>query len=530
MDVVKQQLLNGETSLGVEFGSTRIKAVLLADSGALIAAGNFDWENDLVDGIWTYPMEKVVLGLQTAYAALKAQVASDYGVTLTKIGSIGISAMMHGYLPFDKNDRLLAPFRTWRNTITAAAAEKLTKELRFNIPQRWSVAHLEQAIMNGEPHVKDIAFLTTLAGYIHYLLTGRKVLGVGDASGMFPINSETNDYCEDMVQKFDALHNGDGFPWKLRDILPQVLVAGQPAGELTAAGAKLLDPAGDLLPGIPCCPPEGDAGTGMTATNSILPKTGNVSAGTSVFAMLVLEKALSDVYTEIDMVTTPDGKPVAMVHCNNCTSDIDAYVKLFKQTLDAFGCSVKKGEIYDMLYHKALCADKDAGGVVTYNLFSGEPVLELEEGRPMLVRTPKAAFTFENLSRSLVYSSFAALKVGMDILTEKEHVAIEKLLGHGGLFKTEGVAQSLMASALNVPVAVMASAAEGGAWGIAILAQYLRKKAPNETLPSYLENRVFKDAEVRVKQPDEADRAGFGAYLEKYRLGLKAAAAANQII
>ena len=529
MDNMKQQLTNGNTSLGVEFGSTRIKAVLLADTGELIAAGNFDWENDLVDGIWTYPLDKVMRGLQTAYAALKAKVAADYGVVLSRIGSIGISAMMHGYLAFDAAGGLLVPFRTWRNTITGPAAEKLTKEFHFNIPQRWSIAHLEQAIMNGENHVKDIAFLTTLSGYIHYLLTGNRVLGVGDASGMFPINSAENDYCEDMVRKFDSIHAAEHFSWKLRDILPQVLTAGENAGTLTTEGAKLLDPDGDLLPGIPFCPPEGDAGTGMTATNSILPKTGNVSAGTSVFAMLVLEKPLSDVYTEIDMVTTPDGMPVAMVHCNNCTSDIDAFVKLFTQTLESFGVSVKKSEIYDKLYEKALCAEKDAGGIVTYNLFSGEPVLDLAEGRPMMIRTPKADFSFENLCRSLVYSSFAALKIGMDILTEKEHVSIEKLLGHGGLFKTEGAAQKLMASALNVPVAVMASAAEGGAWGIAILAQYLRKKDKNETLASYLQNKVFADATVRIAVPDAENSAGFGKYLERYMNGLKAAAEACRI-
>ena len=525
----KEQLLNGNTSLGIEFGSTRIKAVLISDDGELLGAGNYDWENDLVDGIWTYPLDKVIIGMQTAYAALKEQVSDAYGVVLKNTGSIGISAMMHGYLAFDGADTLLTPFRTWRNTITASAAKLLTDALSFNIPQRWSIAHLEQAILNGEPHVKDIAFLTTLAGYIHFKLTGERVLGVGDASGMFPIDSTVNDYNSKMLDTFDALQAEKGFPWKIRDILPKVLCAGEPAGALTAEGAKLLDPAGDLQPGIPLCPPEGDAGTGMTATNSVEVKTGNVSAGTSVFAMIVLEKELSNVYTEIDMVTTPNGKPVAMVHCNNCTGDIDAYVKMISQILADFGCAPKKSEIYDILYNNALCAEKDAGGVISYNLLSGEPVLGLEKGSPMLFRMPKAAFTFQNLCRSLVYSSFAALKIGMDILTEREHVKVEKLLGHGGLFKTQGVAQGLMASAFGIPVAVMSSAAEGGAWGIAILAQFMRKKQPTETLPDYLNNRVFCNAEVSVISPSPEDGAGFEAYLKHYRAGVAAVAEAAEI-
>ena len=526
---IKNALLNGNTSLGIEFGSTRIKAVLLSDDGTLLASGNYDWENDLTDGIWTYPMEKVILGLQTAYASLKSEIAAKYDITLTSVGGIGISAMMHGYLAFDETGNLLVPFRTWRNTITGQAAELLTEAFSFNIPQRWSIAHLEQAILNGEPHVKDIAFITTLAGYIHYLLTGEKVLGVGDASGMFPIDSTKNDYYADMLDTFDALQAEKGFPWKIHNILPKVLCAGECAGTLTEKGALLLDPSGDLKYGIPLCPPEGDAGTGMTATNSITVKTGNVSAGTSIFAMVVLEKALSRVYPEIDIVTTPDGKPVAMVHCNNCTSDIDAYIKLIAQILADFGVSPKKSEIYDKLYKNALCAEKDAGGVLTSNLFSGEPIIGVEEGRPMLVRTPKASFSFGNLCRSLVYSSFAALKIGMEILTVQENVTVEKLLGHGGLFKTEGVAQGMMASALGVPVAVMSSAAEGGAWGIAILAQYMRKKSADETLSDYLNKRVFYNAKVVVAQPDEDDAAGFAAYLDNYKKGLAAARSAAGI-
>jgi len=518
-----------KTSLGVEFGSTRIKAVLLGDNGEMLASGNYDWENDLIDGIFTYPLEKVILGLQTAYRALKNEVKEKYGVIPSGIGSMGVSAMMHGYLAFNKNGELLVPFRTWRNTITSEAAEKLTNAFSFNIPQRWSIAHLEQAIINKEGHVKDIAFITTLAGYVHYLLTGEKVLGIGDASGMFPIDSTVNDYDRKMLAVFSSIHEKDGFKWTLADILPKVLVAGENAGYLTESGALLLDPDGDLKAGVPLCPPEGDAGTGMTATNSVECKTGNVSAGTSVFALIALEKALSRVYTEIDMVTTPDGKPVAMVHCNNCTSDIDAYVKIFSQLLKEFGCEAKKSELYDKFYACALKGDKDCGGVVSYNLFSGEPLIGISSGRPMLVRTPDASFSFENLSRSLVYSSFAALKVGMDILTEKENVSVEKLLGHGGLFKTEGVAQGLMASALKVPVAVMSSAAEGGAWGIATLSQFMRNKDKGETLSRYLNNKVFAGAEISVIYPEQENSDGFDRYMEAYVNGLAAAEAASRI-
>ncbi|MBR5410803.1 MAG: ATPase [Clostridia bacterium] len=518
----KDRLLRGETSLGIEFGSTRIKAVLLDDDGNLLASGNHEWENTLDNGLWTYSDEAIRNGLRSAYAALKTDVKARYGVTLTTVGVIGISAMMHGYLAFDASDNLLAPFRTWRNTNTGEAAEKLSKELDFNIPLRWSVAHLEQTILNGEAHVKDIAFLTTLAGYIHYLLTGEKVLGVGDASGMFPIDSEKNDYDQKRVDKFNALHINDGFKWDLRGILPKVLAAGDAAGRLTESGARLIDPAGDLKAGVPFCPPEGDAGTGMTATDSIAARTGNISAGTSVFAMLVLEHPLSKVYPEIDMVTTPDGKPVAMVHCNNCTSDIDAWVRLFGEVLRIFGASVKKGELYDAFYAYAMHGESDCGGVVSYNLLAGEPLLGLETGAPMVYRSPDAKFDFANVSRSLLFSSFAALRVGMEILTEKENVKIDKLLGHGGLFKTEKVAQSLIASALGIPVSVMPSASEGGAWGIAILAQYSRLRNKGETLDAYLENRVFSKIAVKTEHPVASDARGFNKYFEEYLRGLSA--------
>lgn len=521
MNTVSQLIKNGNTSLGIELGSTRIKAVLIGDNGELLAQGNHDWENELKDGVWTYSIDRVKAGLQDSYKKLKADVKEKFDVTLTSVGAIGISAMMHGYLAFDKDDNLLVPFRTWRNMITPDAAKKLTEEFNFNVPQRWSIAHLEQAIINGEAHIDKINFITTLSGYVHYLLTGEKVLGVGDASGVFPIDSNTFDYDQKMVEKFDELHENDTFTWKLRDVLPKVLCAGADAGTLTKSGAKLLDVDGELEAGIICCPPEGDAGTGMVATNSIKEKTGNVSAGTSIFSMVVLEKQLENVYEEIDLVTTPDGKPVAMVHCNNCTSDIDAWVKLFSQVLTSFGCEFKKYELYDKLYNMALNADDDCGGVLTYNLYSGETILGIPEGRPMLVRMPDAKMTFENVAKSLIYSSFATLKVGMDILTEKENVKVEMLLGHGGLFKTKDVAQILMSSALSVPVSVMTTAAEGGAWGIAILAQYLKNKNDGETLSEYLDNRVFADADVSIKNPDSNEKAKFDKYIEKYTAGVE---------
>ena len=525
--MMDKKVLDGETSLGIEFGSTRIKAVLLDSTGELLASGNHEWENSLVDGLWTYSREEILEGLRSAYASLKKDVLHKYGVTLNCVGAIGISAMMHGYLALNKQNELLVPFRTWRNTNTGEAAALLSRVLDFNIPLRWSVAHLEQAIMNNEPHVKDIFFLTTLAGYIHFLLTGKRVLGVGDASGMFPIDSETLTYDEEKIAAFDRLHENDGFGWKLRQILPSVLPAGEIAGSLTKEGALLIDPEGDLQPGIPLCPPEGDAGTGMTATNSIAPRTGNISAGTSVFAMIVLEHPLSKVYPEIDMVTTPDGMPVAMVHCNTCTSDIDAWVRLFDEVLKSFGLALKKSEIYDKLYAMALEGEADCGGVTSYNLFAGEPLLGLPTGVPMLFRSPDARFTFANTARSLVYSSFAALKAGMGILTENENVKIDRLLGHGGLFKTEKVAQSLISSALDIPVSVLPTASEGGAWGIAILAQFMRLKYPNEALDEYLERKVFSRIEIRTEAPVSSDTAGFDVYFDRYMKGLSAVKALN---
>lgn len=498
--------------LGIELGSTRIKAVLTGEDFKPLASGNCEWENKLVDGNWTYSLDDVWTGLQTALKELTT-CKSVQGVN---VGAIGISAMMHGYLAFDKNDNLLVPFRTWRNTTTEQAAEALTAEFGFNIPQRWSIAHLYQAILNGEAHVKDIAFITTLAGYVHWKLTGEKVLGVGDASGMFPVDSQTCDYNAEMLLKFDKLVEKYNFPWRLADILPKSLNAGESAGKLTEAGAKLLDPSGFLKTGTLLCPPEGDAGTGMVATNSIAPRTGNVSAGTSIFSMIVLEKELSKVYPEIDMVTTPDGKPVAMVHCNNCSSDLDAWVRLFGEVASLFGANPNKFTLYEKLYNKALEAD-DCTGLLTYNYLSGEPITGLTEGRPLLVRSPDNPFRLSELMRSLIFSALATLRIGTDILSE-EGVGLDKLTGHGGLFKTPKVVQSLTASALNVPVAVNEAAGEGGAWGISLLAAYAAN--PAGILSEFLSREVFAKSAETVETPVEKDIQGFNAYLENYKRGL----------
>lgn len=516
-----KEIRAGETSLGIEFGSTRIKAVLVGKEHAPIASGSYEWENQLVDGIWTYSLEDIWKGLQTSYQELAIDVKEQYGEILTKIGSMGFSAMMHGYMPFDEEDNLLVPFRTWRNNITEQATDVLTPLFGQQIPQRWSIAHLYQAILNGEEHVKDITFFTTLAGYIHWKLTGKKVLGVGDASGMFPIDSETVDYNQKMVEQFDELKKEKGYPWKLREILPQVLSAGEDAGTLTEEGAKLLDVSGNLQPGSLVCPPEGDAGTGMAATNSVAVRTGNVSAGTSVFAMIVLEKPLSKVYGEIDMVTTPDGMPVAMVHSQNCTSDLNAWVNLFRENLESFGVKVDTNTLYGTLYNKALEGDADCGGLLPYCYFSGEHITHFEEGRPLFARTPDSKFTLANFMRSHLFTSVGALKLGMDILLKEEGVVVDKLLGHGGFFKTKGVGQKVMAAAVNAPVSVMETAGEGGAWGIALLAAYRKNKTEGESLASYLEEQVFAKEESVQIAPDPKDVEGFEAFMDRYKEGLE---------
>lgn len=509
------QIRNGTAILGIEFGSTRIKSVLINNSHQVIASGSHEWENDYVNGVWTYSEKAIIEGLQSSYADLKADVLSRYQIPLERLGGLGISAMMHGYLPFDKEMKLLVPFRTWRNTITGPAAEKLTELFRFNMPQRWSLSHLYQAILNNEEHVKDIAFLTTLAGWIHYLLTGRKVLGVGDASGMMPIDSDTCTYHSEMVGLFDTLISDRNYPWKLKDILPEVLCAGEPAGFLTEDGAKLLDPSGSLQPGCPLCPPEGDAGTGMTATNSVRARTGNVSAGTSIFSMIVLEKPMSKVYPEIDIVTTPTGKQVGMVHCNSCTSDINAWVSLFREFAALLGVDTNPGEVFTMLFKKSLEGDKDCGGLVNFNYLAGEPVTGLSEGRPMFIRLPDAAMNLANFMRAQIYASMETLKYGMEIMN-REHVAIDCVYGHGGLFKTEGVGQNYLAAAIHAPVTVMETAGEGGAWGIALLADYLVYRNNNETLEDYLQNHVFTGMRQITVSPDPEDESGFNRYMDRF--------------
>lgn len=525
-EAIKAAIEAGKTALGIEFGSTRIKAVLIDESHAPVAMGAHDWENRLENNIWTYSLDDIWNGLQGCYASLAEDVRTKYGVTLTNIGSIGFSGMMHGYMAFDKNGELLVPFRTWRNTMTEEACKKLTPAFNFNIPQRWSIAHLYQAILNNEEHVKDIAFFTTLAGYIHWKLTGEKVLGIGDASGMFPIDSNVMDFDARMLKQYDELIAEKNFPWKIRDILPKVLVAGEKAGTLTAEGARLLDVSGNLQAGAPLCPPEGDAGTGMVATNSVKVRTGNISAGTSIFSMVVTEKALEKVHEEIDMVTTPDGMPVAMVHCNNCTSDLNAWVNLFGQFADKFGMKLDKNDLYGVLYREALTADTDCGGLMAYNYFSGEPVTGLNEGRPMFVRTPDAKFTLANFMRSHLYSAMAALKIGNDILLKEENVKVDSLMGHGGLFKTPVVGQQLMAAAFDSPVTVIDTASEGGAWGIAVLAAFMQEKDTNETLPDYLSNKIFAGQTGTTIAPKAEDVAGFDAFIAKYKSTLPAEKAA----
>ena len=522
MDVrsIGEAIKNGNTALGIEFGSTRIKAVLIDAQNQPIASGSHDWENHLKNNIWTYPLEEVWSGLQDCYANLKKEVKEKYGVTITTFGAMGFSAMMHGYLAFDEKDEQLAEFRTWRNTITEQASEELSKVFQFHIPQRWSIAHLYQAILNGEEHVKDVRFFTTLAGYIHWQLTGEKAIGIGDAAGMFPIDSATKDWDVNMIGQFDQLVEAKAFPWKLEELLPKVLVAGDEAGVLTEAGAKLLDTEGDLQAGIPVCPPEGDAGTGMAATNSVAVRTGNVSAGTSVFAMAVLENPLSKPYDEIDMVTTPAGDPVAMVHCNNCTSDLNAWVNLLKECVEAFGVKVDMNTLFGTLYNKALEGDADCGGLLAYNYFSGEHITGFEAGRPMFVRKPESKFNLANFMRVHLSTSLGALKTGMDILTKQEHVELDKMLGHGGLFKTKGVGQRILAAAIDTPVYVMETAGEGGAWGIALLASYMLNKEENESLTSYLAQKVFGGEEGERMDPVASDVEGFEAFMQNYKNGL----------
>ncbi|MBQ3904088.1 MAG: ATPase [Eubacterium sp.] len=524
---MEKLVLTGKESLGIEFGSTRIKAVLINEKCEVLSSGGFTWENRFENGVWTYHEDEIWNGLRAAYSELNENVKAATGGYIKNLASICFSAMMHGYLPFDKNDNLLVPFRTWRNTITAEAAAELTELFGFNIPQRWSIAHLYQAILNGEEHVKDIAHFNTLAGYVHFKLTGEKVLGIGDASGMFPIDSNINNYDEKMLEKFSSLPKVKQYAWDIRSILPKVLPAGANAGCLTEEGAALLDETKTLCAGVPFAPPEGDAGTGMVATNSVTVRTGNVSAGTSIFAMVVLEKALKNVYEEIDMVTTPAGKPVAMVHCNNCCTDLDYWVNVLFDFAKRSGSTLSKPQVYDLLYNSALKADSDCGGLINFNYFSGEPVSHTEDGRPLFVRSQGASFTLPNFFRAQLYSTMATLKLGMKIL-ENEGVKIDKLYGHGGLFKTPVVGQRLMAGAVNAPVSVMKTAGEGGAWGAAVLAAYVNESSL--PLESYLENRVFSSCESTTENPVPSDAEGFEKYMKSYEKALAIQKAAYENI
>ncbi len=520
-------LKSGKTYLGIELGSTRIKAVLIDETHSPVATGGHNWENRLENGIWTYSLDDIWTGIRDCFSQLQKDVSEKYGIALETVGAIGVSAMMHGYMAFDKNDNLLVPFRTWRNTITGEAAEKLTTLFGFNVPQRWSIAHLYQAILNGEPHVNNISFFTTLAGYIHWQLTGEKVLGIGDASGMFPLSDTTRLYDAGMMEKFNR--QTTQLPWTLASILPKILPAGENAGVLSDAGAKLLDPTGTLKAGIPMCPPEGDAGTGMVATNAVRPRTGNVSAGTSVFAMVVLEKPLTKVYEQIDMVTTPSGDAVAMVHCNNCTGDLDAWVKLFGEAGKLLGADFDTRTLYSKLLHQALGSDADCGGLLSYNYISGEHITGLKQGRPLFVRTPGSLFNLANFMRTHLYSSLASLSIGMKILLEDEGAALDSITGHGGFFKDADVGQRMMSAVMGAPVTVMATAGEGGPWGMAVLAAYMGT-GKGSTLPDYLNHRVFADSEAVTVAPDAADIAGFKAFMQRYEASLSVERKAAEVI
>ncbi|MFP3668547.1 xylulokinase [Priestia sp. SIMBA_032] len=517
---IKQAIAKGKTSLGIELGSTRIKAVLIDENFETIASGSYEWENLLEDGFWTYNLLDIITGLQSAYREMKQEVERSYGITIRTVGSIGVSAMMHGYMAFDKTGELLVPFRTWRNATTSAAAKELTEHFQFNIPERWSIAHLYQAIINQEKHLPRIDYMTTLAGYIHWLLTGSKSLGIGDASGMFPIDERTQNYSEDMMKQFDELISYKGYPWQLSDILPAVHTSGEQAGTLTAIGASILDQSKNLQPGIPFCPPEGDAGTGMVATNSVRKRTGNVSVGTSVFAMIVLDKKLSNVYPEIDLVTTPNGSPVAMVHANNCSSDLNAWLGLFREFSEAMGQKVESDKLFEVMLNKALEADPDGGGLLSYGYFSGENITGVESGRPLFVRSAKSNFNLANFMRTHLFTAFGALKIGMDLLVKEENVKIHSILAHGGLFKTPVVGQKMMAAAINTPVSVMDTAGEGGAWGMAILSSYMLNKNENESLEDFLDDKVFKEVTAQEIYPDELDVKGFEAFIKRYKKGL----------
>lgn len=518
-DQLKKKIDSGQTALGIELGSTRIKAVLVSDDFQTIASGDFNWENKLANGIWTYPIDEIWTGIQTSYQMMVKNIQSDYGVNLTKIGSIGISAMMHGYMPFDKSGSLLVPFRTWRNNITEQAADELTDLFDFNIPQRWSIAHLYQAILNQEDHVKDIDYITTLAGYVHWKLSGEKILGVGDASGVFPIDSESKQYNQHMMDKFNQQRGVRQYIWNLNDILPTIKLAGESAGTLNEEGAKLLDPSGKLQPGSVMAPPEGDAGTGMVSTNAVRPKTGNISAGTSAFSMIVLDKKLQAVHRDIDLVTTPSGEPVAMVHTNNCSSDINAWVNLFGEFANELGVKLSPDKLYSSLFESSQRADADAGGLMSYAYLSGENITKMPEGRPMVVRTPNSQFNLPNFIKMNLYSAFAPLKIGNDILVDKEHIKADSFIAQGGIFRTPVIGQQVLADALNTPITVMSNASEGGPWGMAILALFT-KQTSSKSLADFLDDSVFAESDSKTVMPDSKGVAGCNEFIKTYKQGL----------
>ncbi len=519
VSMIAEIIQSGQAILGIELGSTRIKAVLIGPDNRPSAAGAHRWENTLDDGVWTYPLEEVWAGIQASFSDLQKNVAAQYGVLLKRVKALGISGMMHGYMVFDADGNQLVPFRTWRNNMTGQSSEELTELFNYPIPQRWSIAHLYQAILNKEEHVGRIAHMTTLAGYVHWKLTGQKVMGIGEVSGMFPIDIEAQDYNTAMLNQFDAHIQREGLGWKLKDLLPRVLSAGEQAGVLTAEGARLLDPARNLEAGAPLCPPEGDAGTGMVATNSVEVRTGNVSAGTSVFAMLVLEKDLSKVHHEIDLVTTPDGKLVGMAHSNNCTSDCNAWINLFGRAAEALGVEVSRDRLYDTLLSLALNGDPDCGGLLTYGYISGEHMTGFSEGRPLFARSANSNFTLPNFMRSHLYSALCALRTGLNILMDEEGVKVDEIRGHGGFFKTPNVGQRIMAAATKVPVSILETAGEGGAWGIALLASYMTRENKDESLPEFLK-QVFAGSMGDAVQPDPKDVAGFNQFFERYHTGL----------
>ncbi|MBQ9911059.1 MAG: ATPase [Lachnospiraceae bacterium] len=517
---IRRLIDEGRGIVGIEFGSTRIKAVLIDENHVPAASGDYTWENRFENGVWTYPEHQFYEGLQECFSALQEDVESQYGTKIKKLKALGFSAMMHGYLAFNDRDELLVPFRTWRNTITGEAAAELSELFHFNIPQRWTIAHVRQAVLNREPHLKDLCRVNTLAGWMHYRMTGNWVVGIGEASGIMPVDSRTMDYDQHMIDIFDRLNAEAGYGFKAREIFPKAVTAGADAGLLTEEGARLLDPTGTLEAGCVVAPPEGDAGTGMAATNAVRMRTGNVSAGTSVFSMVVLEKALSDYYEAIDMVTTPDGSPVAMVHCNNCTSDLNAWVRIMKEGMERLGFKPDTNELYTALFKAALEGSPDCGQVLSYNYVSGEAITHVGTGSPMLVRSQEADFTLPNFMRSLLYSALATLKLGNNILLKEEKVRVDTLYGHGGFFKTKGVGQQLLADALNVPVSVMATAGEGGPWGMALLASYCVNREDKESLPDFLQNKVFHGETGERLDPDSEGVKGFETYAAAYEKGL----------